>query len=107
MSFPNLFSKEEREAWYKTESFRKTGLSVSDVENLVQSEEEKIQGLKPSADKNVVTFSKKRALDRKLGYAAESTERSRNALLARIEPVTHSLNAEETAKRLEETENTR
>ena len=38
-SFPNLFSKEEREAWYKTESFRKTGLSVSDVENLVQSEE--------------------------------------------------------------------
>ena len=46
-------------------------------------------------------------LDRKLGYAAESTERSRNALLARIEPVTHSLNAEETAKRLEETENTR
>ena len=41
-SFPNLFSKEEREAWYKTESFRKTGLSVSDVENLVQSEEEKI-----------------------------------------------------------------
>ena len=106
-SFPNLFSKEEREAWYKTESFRKTGLSVSDVENLVQSEEEKIQGLKPSADKNVVTFSKKRELDRKLGYAAESTERSRNALLARIEPVTHSLNAEETAKRLEETENTR
>ena len=107
MSFPNLFSKEEREAWYKTESFRKTGLSVSDVENLVQSEEEKIQGLKPSADKNVVTFSKKRELDRKLGYAAERTERSRNALLARIEPVTHSLNAEETAKRLEETENTR
>ena len=106
-SFPNLFSKEEREAWYKTESFRKTGLSVSDVENLVQSEEEKIQGLKPSTDKNVVTFSKKRELDRKLGYAAESTERSRNALLARIEPVTHSLNAEETAKRLEETENTR
>ena len=100
-SFPNLFSKEEREAWYKTESFRKTGLSVSDVENLVQSEEEKIQGLKPSADKNVVTFSKKRELDRKLGYAAESTERSRNTLLARIEPVTHSLNAEETAKRLE------
>ena len=106
-SFPNLFSKEEREAWYKTESFRKTGLSVSDVENLVQSETEKIQGLKPSTDKNVVTFSKKRELDRKLGYAAESTERSRNALLARIEPVTHSLNAEETAKRLEETENTR
>ena len=107
MSFPNLFSKEEREAWYKTESFRKTGLSVSDVENLVQSEEEKIQGLNSSPDKNVVTFSKKRELDRKLGYAAESTERSRNALLARIEPVTHSLNAEETAKRLEETENTR
>ncbi|WP_245535742.1 hypothetical protein [Treponema succinifaciens] len=106
-AFPNLFSKEEREAWYKTESFRKTGLSVSDVENLVQSEEEKIQGLKPSNDKNVVIFSKKRELDRKLGYAAESTERSRNALLARIEPVTHSLNAEETAKRLEETENTR
>ena len=106
-SFPNLFSKEEREDWYKTERFRKTGLSVSDVENLVQSEEEKIQGLKPSPDKNVVTFSKKRELDRKLGYAAESTERSRNVLLARIEPVTHSLNAEETAKRLEETENTR
>ena len=106
-SLPNLFSKEEREAWYKTESFRKTGLSVSDVENLVQSEEEKIQGLKPSTDKNVITFSKKMELDRKLGYAAESTERSRNALLARIEPVTHSLNAEETAKRLEETENTR
>ena len=106
-SFPNLFNKEEREAWYKTESFRKTGLSVSDVENLVQSEEEKIQGLNSSPDKNVVIFSKKMELDRKLGYAAESTERSRNALLARIEPVTHSLNAEETAKRLEETENTR
>ena len=106
-SLPNLFSKEEREAWYKTESFRKTGLSVSDVENLVQSEAEKIQGLKPSTDKNVITFSKKMELDRKLGYAAESTERNRNALLARIEPVTHSLNAEETAKRLEETENTR
>ena len=106
-SLPNLFNKKEREAWYKTESFRKTGLSVSNVENLVQSETEKIQGLKPSTDKNVIIFSKKRELARKLGYVAESTERSRNALLARIEPVTHSLNAEETAKRLEETENTR
>ena len=69
-SFPNLFSKEEREAWYETESFRKTGLSVSDVENLVQSEAEKIQGLKPSADKNVVTFSKTKELDREMSYNA-------------------------------------
>ena len=101
-SFPNLFSKEEREAWYKTESFRKTGLSVYDVENLVQSETEKIQGLKPSTDKNVVTFSKKRELDRKLGYAAESTEQSRNAIVARIEPVMRSRNTEETVRELNE-----
>ena len=89
-SFPNLFSKEEREAWYKTESFRKTGLSVSDVENLVQSEEEKIQGLKPSPDKNVIIFSKTKELDREMGYNAQDAEQNRNATFAKIVPIMQS-----------------
>ena len=101
-SFPNLFSKEEREAWYKTESFRKTGLSVSDVENLVQSEEEKIQGLKPSTDKNVVTFSKTKELDREMGYNAQDAEQNRNATFAKIVPIMQSRNTEETVRELNE-----
>ena len=101
-SFPNLFSKEEREAWYKTESFRKTGLSVSDVENLVQSEEEKIQGLKPSPDKNVVTFSKTKELDREMGYNAQDAEQNRNATFAKIVPIMQSRNTEETVRELNE-----
>ena len=101
-AFPNLFSKEEREAWYKTESFRKTGLSVSDVENLVQSEEEKIQGLKPSPDKNVVTFSKTKELDREMGYNAQDAEQNRNATFAKIVPIMQSRNTEETVRELNE-----
>lgn len=101
-SFPNLFSKEEREAWYKTESFRKTGLSVSDVENLVQSETEKIQGLKPSTDKNVVTFSKTKELDREMGYSAQDAEQNRNATFAKIVPIMQSRNTEETVHELNE-----
>lgn len=101
-SFPNLFSKEEREAWYKTESFRKTGLSVSDVENLVQSEEEKIQGLKPSPDKNVVIFSKTKELDREMGYSAQDAEQNRNATFAKIVPIMQSRNTEETVRELNE-----
>ena len=101
-SFPNLFSKEEREAWYKTESFRKTGLSVSDVENLVQSEEEKIQGLKPSPDKNVIIFSKTKELDREMGYNAQDAEQNRNATFAKIVPIMQSRNTEETVRELNE-----
>ena len=101
-SLPNLFNKKEREAWYKTESFRKTGLSVSDVENLVQSEEEKIQGLKPSADKNVVTFSKTKELDREMGYSTQDAEQNRNATFAKIVPIMQSRNTEETVRELNE-----
>ena len=101
-SLPNLFSKEEREAWYKTESFRKTGLSVSDVENLVQSEEEKIQGLNSSPDKNVVIFSKKMELDREMGYNAQDAEQNRNATFAKIVPIMQSRNTEETVRELNE-----
>lgn len=99
-SQPTLFSKEEREAWYKTESFRKTGLSVSNVENLVQSEAEKIQGLKSSPDKNVIIFSKTKELDREMGYNAQDAEQNRNAIIARIEPVMQSRNTEETVREL-------
>lgn len=42
-----------------------------------------------------------------MGYTAESTERSKNALIARIMPVTRSLSAETVVKRLEEIGNTR
>ena len=101
-SFPNLFNKEEREAWYKTESFRKTGLSVSDVENLVQSEEEKIQGLNSSPDKNVVIFSKTKELDREMGYNAQDAEQNRNATFAKIVPIMQSRNTEETVRELNE-----
>ena len=101
-SLPNLFNKKEREAWYKTESFRKTGLSVSDVENLVQSEEEKIQGLKPSTDKNVIIFSKTKELDREMGYNAQDAEQNRNATFAKIVPIMQSRNTEETVRELNE-----
>ena len=101
-SFPNLFSKEEREAWYKTESFRKTGLSVSDVENLVQSETEKIQGLNSSPDKNVIIFSKTKELDREMGYNAQDAEQNRNATFAKIVPIMQSRNTEETVRELNE-----
>lgn len=105
--FPNLFSKEEREKWYKTEGFSKTGLSVSDAESLIQLEEELIRGKISSSAENIETFSKTGELDRKMGYTAESTERSKNALIARIMPVTRSLSAETVVKRLEEIGNTR
>ena len=101
-SLPNLFSKEEREAWYKTESFRKTGLSVSDVENLVQSETEKIQGLNSSTDKNVIIFSKTKELDREMGYNAQDAEQNRNATFAKIVPIMQSRNTEETVRELNE-----
>ena len=101
-SFPNLFNKEEREAWYKTESFRKTGLSVSDVENLVQSETEKIQGLNSSPDKNVIIFSKTKELDREMGYNAQDAEQNRNATFAKIVPIMQSRNTEETVRELNE-----
>ena len=101
-SLPNLFSKEEREAWYKTESFRKTGLSVSDVENLVQSETEKIQGLNSSPDKNVIIFSKTKELDREMGYNAQDAEQNRNATFAKIVPIMQSRNTEETVRELNE-----
>ena len=101
-SLPNLFNKKEREAWYKTESFRKTGLSVSDVENLVQSEEEKIQGLNSSPDKNVIIFSKTKELDREMGYNAQDAEQNRNATFAKIVPIMQSRNTEETVRELNE-----
>ena len=101
---PNLFDKEEREAWYETKNFGKTGLSVPDAERLIQSEEERIRGEISSSVENIMTFSKARELDRKMGYTAESAEQSKNALIARIEPVTQSLSVQEAAKRLEESE---
>ena len=101
-SLPNLFNKKEREAWYKTESFRKTGLSVSDVENLVQSETEKIQGLNSSPDKNVIIFSKTKELDREMGYNTQDAEQNRNATFAKIVPIMQSRNTEETVRELNE-----
>ena len=101
-TFPNLFNKEERETWYKTESFMKTGLTVADIENLVQSEAEKIQGLKSSTDENVLTFSKTTELDRELNYNSTHLEQSNNAIIARIEPVMRSRNTEETVRELNE-----
>ena len=101
-TFPNLFNKEEREAWYKTESFMKTGLTVADIENLVQSEAEKIQELKSSTDENVITFSKTMELDRALNYNSRRPEQSENAIIARIEPVMRSRNTEETVRELNE-----
>ena len=101
-TFPNLFNKEEREAWYKTESFMKTGLTVADIESLVQAEAEKIQGLKSSTDENVITFSKTMELDRELNYNSIPLEQSENAIIARIEPVMRSRNTEETVRELNE-----
>ena len=101
-TFPNLFNKEEREAWYKTESFMKTGLTVADIESLVHSEAEKIQGLKSSTDENVITFSKTMELDRELNYNSIPLEQSENAIIARIEPVMRSRNTEETVRELNE-----
>ena len=101
-TFPNLFNKEEREAWYKTESFMKTGLTVADIESLVYSEAEKIQGLKSSTDENVITFSKTMELDRELNYNSRRPEQSNNAIIARIEPVMRSRNTEETVRELNE-----
>ena len=101
-TFPNLFNKEEREAWYKTESFMKTGLTVADIESLVHSETEKIQGLKSSTDENVITFSKTMELDRELNYNSRRPEQSNNAIIARIEPVMRSRNTEETVRELNE-----
>ena len=101
-TFPNLFNKEERESWYKTESFMKTGLTVADIESLVHSEAEKIQGLKSSTDENVLTFSKTTELDRELNYNSIPLEQSENAIIARIEPVMRSRNTEETVRELNE-----
>ena len=99
-SFPNLFNREEREAWYESESFRATGLTVSDVEELVRSEKEIMQGLEKS-NSDVITFSNTTELEKKLGYSRSSVQ-GRDAIIARIEPVTRSRNAEETVRELNE-----
>ena len=80
----------------------KTGLTVADIESLVHSEAEKIQGLKSSTDENVITFSKTMELDRALNYNSRRQEQSNNAIIARIEPVMRSRNTEETVRELNE-----
>ena len=80
----------------------KTGLTVADIESLVYSEAEKIQGLKSSTDENVITFSKTMELDRELNYNSRRPEQSNNAIIARIEPVMRSRNTEATVRELNE-----
>lgn len=100
--FPDLFNTNEREEWYRSEGFKKTGLSVSDAEGLIRSEEERIRKeITLPAGKDMI-FSVNNELDGKFGYGIKSRAGNKNILTAKIEPATKSLSAENVVRKLSE-----
>lgn len=98
--YHNLFNDAERKEWYKTNSFKKTGLTKEAVEKLINFEQAKIQEQSIQIQKTL-TYSKKKELDKEFGYRASEVdsevelENRKCSVIAKVEAVTKSKNASE------------
>ncbi|MDD7458679.1 MAG: hypothetical protein PUK78_02095 [Spirochaetales bacterium] len=98
---PNLLNKTDREAWYKTDEFKATALSIEEVEKLAAMEEENYASMKPSVPSETRSYSIERKLDEKYGYGLPADVSHESPVMARIVPATRSRSGQETAGKLE------
>ena len=99
---PNLLNKTDREAWYKTDEFKATALTIGEVEKLAAMEEENYASMKPSVSSETRSYSIERELDEKYGYGLPADVSHESPVMARIVPATRSRSGQETAMKLEE-----
>ena len=99
---PNLLNRAEREAWYKTDEFKATALTIGEVEKLAAMEEENYASMKPTVPSETRSYSIERELDEKYGYILSADVSHESPVVARIVPATRSRNGQETAGKLEE-----
>ena len=99
---PNLLNRAEREAWYRTDEFKATALTIDEVEKLAAMEEENYASMKPSVSSETRSYSIERKLDEKYGYGLPADVIHESPVMARIVPATRSRNGQETAMKLEE-----
>ena len=99
---PNLLNRAEREAWYRTDEFEATALTIGEVEKLAAMEEENYASMKPSVPSETRSYSIERELDEKYGYILSADVSHESPVMARIVPATRSRSGQETAGKLEE-----
>ena len=99
---PNLLNRAEREAWYRTDEFKATALTIGEVEKLAAMEEENYASMKPSVSSETRSYSIERKLDEKYGYGLPADGSHESPVMARIVPATRSRSGQETAGKLEE-----
>ena len=99
---PNLLNRAEREAWYRTDEFKATALTIGEVEKLAAMEEENYASMKPSVSSETRSYSIERELDEKYGYGLPVDVSHESPVMARIVPATRSRSGQETAGKLEE-----
>ena len=101
-SLPNLLNKAEREAWYRTDEFKATALSIEEVERLAAMEEEGYVSMKSNSPSETRSYSTERELDEKYGHVLPGDRIHESPVMARIVPATRSRSGQETVRRLEE-----
>ncbi len=94
----NLFSEMERNAWYKTKSFRGSGLSAEQAEWLVAEERERRHIAELGAEASVATLSEETELDERHGFPQKQALNGTAAV--KIVPATVRIGAEEAAAEL-------
>ena len=99
---PNLLNRAEREAWYRTDEFKATALTIGEVEKLAAMEEENYASMKPTVPSETRSYSIERELDEKYGYILSADVSHESPVMARIVPATRSRSGQETAGKLEE-----
>ena len=99
---PNLLNRADREAWYRTDEFKATALTIDEVEKLAAMEEENYASMKPSVPSETRSYSIGRKLDEKYGYGLPADVSHESPVMARIVPATRSRSGQETARKLEE-----
>ena len=99
---PNLLNRADREAWYRTDEFKATALTIGEVEKLAAMEEENYASMKPSVPSETRSYSIERELDEKYGYGLPADVSHESPVMARIVPATRSRSGQETAGKLEE-----
>ena len=98
---PNLLNRADREAWYRTDEFKATALTIDEVEKLAAMEEENYASMKPSVSSETRSYSIERELDEKYGYILSADGSHESPVMARIVPATRSRSGQETARKLE------
>ena len=99
---PNLLNRADREAWYRTDEFKATALTIDEVEKLAAMEEENYASMKPSVSSETRSYSIGRKLDEKYGFGLPADVSHESPVMARIVPATRSRSGQETAGKLEE-----